>query len=109
MRPQEKKLNARFSGMVLFGDKISVRGCVIRVQGTNGGHLYGFEVHANRGEDTVVPRTVGFLVMRDKVSTANYGKRQKGEVDDGQRREGSRNRGGSAHAIGQAGRGLEPH
>jgi hypothetical protein len=62
MRPQEKQLNARFSGVVLLDDKISMGGCVIRVEGTDGGHLYEFEVRANRGEDAVVPRTVGFLV-----------------------------------------------
>jgi hypothetical protein len=47
--------------VVLLDDKISVGGCVIRVEGTDGGHLYEFEVRANRGEDAVVPRTVGFL------------------------------------------------
>ena len=46
----------------MLDDKISVRGCVIRVEGTDGGHLYEFEVRANRGEDVVVPGTVGFLV-----------------------------------------------
>jgi hypothetical protein len=46
----------------LSSNKISVGGCVIKVEGTDGGHLYEFEVRANRGEDAVVPRTVGFLV-----------------------------------------------
>lgn len=73
-RPQEKRLNARFSGIVLFSDKISVEGCVIGVGDTDGGHLYEFEAHANRGEDAVASGAVNFLVYGSKASTANYAK-----------------------------------
>ncbi len=70
------KLDAHFSGMVFLGDKIS-GGWVIRVEGTDGGHLYEFEVHANRREDAVASGAVGFLVYGSKASTANYGKRER--------------------------------
>jgi hypothetical protein len=64
--------------MVLSTNKISVGGCMIGVEDTDGGHLYEFEVHANRGEDAVASGAVGCLVYGSKASTANYGKMERG-------------------------------
>ncbi len=57
-----KALRSRFSGMVFLGDVLRVGGRASGVEDTGGGRLYGFEVYACRGDDTVASGTAEFLV-----------------------------------------------
>jgi acyl dehydratase len=60
-----KTFRSRFSGMVFLGDVLRVGGRVSRVEETDEGRLYAFEVYARRDEDTVASGEVGFLVFED--------------------------------------------
>lgn len=59
-------LDVRFVGMVHVGDAIRVGGSVTNgvtdERRENGGTVYGFEVYARTGEDTVVSGTAEFTV-----------------------------------------------
>lgn len=60
-----KTFRSRFSGMVFLGDVLRVGGQAGGMEETAEGLLYTFEVHAQRGEDTVASGEVGFLVYAD--------------------------------------------
>lgn len=55
-------LGVRFVGMVHLGDEIRVGGSVTDERRENGGAVYGFEVYARTGEDSVVTGTAEFTV-----------------------------------------------
>ena len=55
-------LGVRFVGMVHLGDAIRVGGSVTDERRENSGAVYGFEVYARTGEDTVVTGTAEFTV-----------------------------------------------
>ncbi len=59
-----KGFRSRFSGMVSLGDVLRVGGRASGVEEIEIGHLYAFEVYAQRGDDTVASGSVEFLVYR---------------------------------------------
>jgi acyl dehydratase len=58
-----KELKVRFSGMVYLGDEITVGGRATGAEETTEGRLYGFEIHARKGEDIVASGTASFVVF----------------------------------------------
>ncbi len=57
-----KTFRARFSGMVLVGDVLSVGGRVTGSEETGEGRLHTFDLYARKGDDTGASGEVGFLV-----------------------------------------------
>lgn len=55
-------LGVRFAGMVYLGDELRVGGSVTEARRESGGAVYGFEVYARTGEDSVVTGTAEFTV-----------------------------------------------
>lgn len=66
-----KSLGARFTGMVHVGDTLRVGGVVTSVAEAwreAGGTVYGFEVYARAGSETVVTGTAEFMDLTEHQS-----------------------------------------
>jgi acyl dehydratase len=58
-----KELKVRFSGMVYLGDEITVGGRATGAEEITEGRLYGFEIHARKGDGVVASGTASFVVF----------------------------------------------